>query len=154
MWYKTKSKNKKYFCRYCLQCPSNKKVLKEYKDVYLKINGKQNVKLKSRSITFKNYHKQLPASLKTYVDFECNVKKDKSSSDRGDNASYTEDMSIHILWAVCFDDNFIKSVVLYRGKNVFNNFIEVIFKEYEYLKKLFNTNLVTSVEDKQNISTE
>ena len=133
--------------------------MKEYKDVYLEINGKQNVKLKSRSITFKNYHKQLPASLKTYVDFECNVKKDKSSSDRGDNASYTEDMSIHnpcsfAYRVVCFDDNFIKSIVLYRGKNVFNNFIEVILEEYEYFKKLFNTNLVMSVEDKQNISTE
>ena len=44
---KTKCKNKKHFCRYCLQCFSSEKVLTEHKDVCLKTNGKQTVKLKS-----------------------------------------------------------------------------------------------------------
>ena len=31
MCYKTKNKNKKHFCRYCLQCFSGEKVLQEHK---------------------------------------------------------------------------------------------------------------------------
>ena len=51
---KTNCRNKKRFCRYCLQCFSSEKVLTEHKKVCLKINGKQTVKLKSSPIKFKN----------------------------------------------------------------------------------------------------
>ena len=54
---KTKNQNKKYFCKCCLQCFSSEKVLIEHKENYLMINGKQNVKLKSGSISLKNYFK-------------------------------------------------------------------------------------------------
>ena len=46
MFSKTKSKNKNYFCKSNLQCLSNKKGLGEHKNICLKINGKQAVKLK------------------------------------------------------------------------------------------------------------
>ena len=49
---KTKNKSKKHFCRYCLQCFSSERVLIEHKETFLKINGKQTVKLKSGSISF------------------------------------------------------------------------------------------------------
>ena len=52
---KTKNKNKKYSCKCCLQCFSSKKVLIEHKENCLIINSKQSVKLKSGSISFKNY---------------------------------------------------------------------------------------------------
>ena len=52
---KTKNENKKYFCKCCLQCFSSV----EHKENCLVINGKQSVKLKSSSISFKNYFKQL-----------------------------------------------------------------------------------------------
>ena len=68
---KTKNKNQKYFCKCCLQCFSSEKVLIEHKENCLIINGKQNVKLKSTSISFKNYFKQLPVPFKVYADFEC-----------------------------------------------------------------------------------
>ena len=42
----TKNKNKKHFCKYCLQCFSSEKLLQEHKNVCLKINGEQSVKLK------------------------------------------------------------------------------------------------------------
>ena len=51
------------------------KKFREHKEVDLKISNKPTVKLKSGSIIFKNYHKQLAAPLKIYVDFECDVKK-------------------------------------------------------------------------------
>ena len=47
---KTNDKNKKHFCRYCLQYFSSKIILIEHKEVYwIKINGKQS-KLRHRSI--------------------------------------------------------------------------------------------------------
>ena len=39
MFHKTKNKNKKYFCKSCLQCFSCKNVLTKHKEVYLSING-------------------------------------------------------------------------------------------------------------------
>ena len=42
---KTKNKNKKYFCKSCLQCYSSESVLTEHKKDCLNINGKQSVKL-------------------------------------------------------------------------------------------------------------
>ena len=38
MFHKTKNKNKKYFCKSCLQCFSSKNVLTEHKKVCLSIN--------------------------------------------------------------------------------------------------------------------
>ena len=45
MSYKAKNKNKKSFCKSCLQCFSSKNVLTEHKEDCLIINGKQSVKL-------------------------------------------------------------------------------------------------------------
>ena len=52
---KTKNKNKKYFCKNCLQCFSREEVLIEHKEDCLTINGKQNIKLEKGFISFKNY---------------------------------------------------------------------------------------------------
>ena len=85
---KAKNKNKKYFCKCCLQCFSSKKVLIEHKENCLIINCKQSVKLKSGSISFKNYFKQIPVPFKIYGDFECILREVKSIDKN--NGSYTE----------------------------------------------------------------
>ena len=77
-----KTKNKKYFCKCCLQC------------FCLVINGNRSVKLKSGSINFKNYLKQLPIPFKIYADFECILKGVKSS--HKNNGSHTEKYKDHI----------------------------------------------------------
>ena len=41
---KRRNKNKKCFCKYCLQGVSSEKVLVKHEDICLKINGKQTVK--------------------------------------------------------------------------------------------------------------
>ena len=71
---KTRNINKKYFCKCCLQCFSSERILIEHKENCLIINGKQSIKLKSGSISFKNYFKQLPVPFKIYADFECLLK--------------------------------------------------------------------------------
>ena len=71
---KTKTKNKKYFCKSCLQCFSSEKVLEDHIKDYLIINGGQNAKLEKGFIEFKNFNKQIPVPFKIYADFECLLK--------------------------------------------------------------------------------
>ena len=135
---KTKNKNKKYFCKCCLQCFSSEKVLIKHKENCLVINGKQRVKLKSGSISLKNYFKQLPVPFKVYADFECILKEIKISDKN--NSPYTEKYYEHIACSFAYkvvyiDNKFSKKVVLYKGKNAVYRFIKAIFEEYDYCKK-------------------
>ena len=70
MFHKTKTKNKKWFCKSCLQCFSGEKVLIKHKEDCLKINGVQSVKVEEGIIKFENYFKQLPVPFKIYADFK------------------------------------------------------------------------------------
>ena len=117
---KTKNKNNKYFCKCCLQCFSSEKVLIEHKENCLIINGKQSVKLKSGSISFRNYFKQLPVPFKIYDDFECLLKGFKSSDKN--NGLYTKKYQDHIPCSfgykfVCVDNKFSKKSCSLQGKN-------------------------------------
>ena len=117
---KQKIKIKKYFWKICLQCFSSEKILIEHKEDCLVINGKQSVNLKSGSISFKNYFKQLPAPFKICADFECILKRIRGS--HKNNGSYIEKYQDHIPCGfaynvVCIDNKFSKKVVLYRGQN-------------------------------------
>ena len=74
MFHTTKNKNKKYFCKSCLQCFSGKNLLTEHKEVSLSINGVHSVRLEKGTINFKNYFKQIPVPFKSYDDFQCSLK--------------------------------------------------------------------------------
>ena len=125
----TKNKNKRHFRKSCLQCFSSEKVFVEHKEACFKINGKQNVKLRSGSIKFKNYFKQLTVSFKIYADFESLF--GVRSSNKNNNISYIEKYQKHIpcsfAYNVRVDKKFSKSVVLYRRKYVVNEFIGKIY---------------------------
>ena len=54
MFHKTKNKNKKSFCRSCLECFSSENVLIKHKEDCLSINGKQSVNLEKGIIEFEN----------------------------------------------------------------------------------------------------
>ena len=77
MFHKTKNKNKKWFCRSCLQCFSRESVLIKHKENC--INGNQSVKLGKGITEFKNYFKQIPVPLKIYAGFECNLRDAESN---------------------------------------------------------------------------
>ena len=64
MFHKTKSKNKKRFCKSCLQCFSSENVLIKHKEDCLSISGQQSKNLEKGTIEFRNYLKQLPVSFK------------------------------------------------------------------------------------------
>ena len=95
MFNKTKYKGKKYFCKNCLQCFSSEKILSEHEEDCLVINGKQNVKLESGFISFKNYSKQIPDLFKIYADFECTLKKVDGDIECSSNSSYTRKYQNH-----------------------------------------------------------
>ena len=78
MFHKTKNKNKKWFCKSCLQCFSSENVLIKHKENCLSINGKQSVKLEKGIIKFENHFKQIPVPFKIYADFECNLRSVES----------------------------------------------------------------------------
>ena len=52
---KTKNKNKKWFCKSCLQCFSSENVFIKHKEYCLSIKGQQSINLKKGTIKFKNY---------------------------------------------------------------------------------------------------
>ena len=117
IFYKTKNKNKKWFCRSCLLCFSSGSVLIKHKEYCLSINGKQSVKLEKEIIEFKSYFKQIPVPFKIYVDFECNLRAVEYYE-----GSYTKKYQDHIPCSfayrvVCIDDRFTKPIVVYRGEN-------------------------------------
>ena len=78
MFYKLKNKNKKYFCKSCLQCFSGKNVLTKHKEVCLSINGVQSVRLEKGTIAFKKYFKQILGPFKNYAESECHLKSVES----------------------------------------------------------------------------
>ena len=139
MFYKTKkNKNKKYFCKSCLQCFSSKNVLTKHKEVCLSINGAQSVRLEKGTIEFKNYFKQIPVPFKIYADFECNLRGVESYE-----GSYTKKYQDQVPCSfaykvVCIDDRFSKPTVVFRGENAAYEFIKAIFKEHQYCKKVMN----------------
>ena len=122
MWNKTK-KNKKYFCKYCLQCFISERVLIGCKETCLKISGKQNVKLKSCSIKLKNHFKKLVVLFRIYAAFESILERVKSD-DRNNKTSYTGKYQKQIPCCfahkvVCVDVKLSNPIVLYRGKMQF-----------------------------------
>ena len=158
MFNKTKTENKKYFCKYCLKCFSSEKILVKHKEIYLKINGKQTVKLKIGFIELKNYTRQIPALFKLFADFECILKSVKS--DKKVSGSYTENYQDHIPCSftyklVCVDNKFSKPVVLYRGDNAAYTFIKMMLEEFGYCKKVmkkhFKKNLIKTEEEEEEI---
>ena len=90
MFHKKKNKNKKYFCKSCLQCFSSRNVFTQHKEVCLSINGTQSVRFEKGTIVFKNYFKQIPVPFKIDADFECNLK-----SVEGYEGSYSK-KQIHV----------------------------------------------------------
>ena len=77
--------------------------------------------------------------------------RDNGTSSTEKNQNYIP--CSHGYKVICVDDNFGKTVVLYRGENVIYEFIEVILKEYNYwetvMNEHFNKDLIISVENEK-----
>ena len=108
MFYKTKNKNKEWFCKSCLPFFSSENLFIKHKEDCLSIHGQQSINLEKGTIEFKNYFKQLPVPFKIYADFECNLKNVEF---------YTKKYHEHVPCSyaykvVCTDDQCSKSIVV------------------------------------------
>ena len=155
MFHKTKNKNKKYFCKSCLQCFSSKNVLTKHKEVCLSINSTQSVRLEKGAVEFKNYFKQIPVPFTIYADFEfeCNLKSVECHEGPYSKRHQDHVPCSFVYKLVCVDDEFTKPIVVFRGENAAYKFIAVILKESQYCKKVikkhFNKNLMMSEDEEQ-----
>ena len=68
----------------------------------MKVNGKQSVKLKSGSIKFDLFLKQLALPFKFYTDFLKWIHGD----DTNNNASYTKKHQGHVPWSFAYKSKF------------------------------------------------
>ena len=108
MFHKTKNKNKKWFCKSCLQCFSSENVLIKHKEDCLSINGKQSVKLEKGIIEFENYFKQIPVSFNIYADFESNLRGVECYEGSYTKKIYQDHVPyIFAYKVVCIDDRFL-----------------------------------------------
>ena len=120
-------------------------MLTKHKKVCLSINGVKSVRLEKGTIEFKNYFKQIPVPFKIYADFECNLKT-VESYEGSYSKKYQDNKKYHVPCSfayklVCVDDKFTKQMVVFRGENAAYEFIETIFKEYQYCKKVMKNTL-------------
>ena len=120
MFHKTKNKNKKYFCKSCLECFSSKNVLTKHKEVCLSINGAQSVRFQKGTIEFKNYFKQI--FVESY------------------EVSYSKKYQDHIPCSfaykfVCVDDKFTKRIVVFRGKILLTSLLKQFLKSITIIKR-------------------
>ena len=134
MFWKTKNKIKKWFCKSCLQCFSID-VLPKHKEDYLSINGKQSIKLEKETIEFENYFKQIPVQIKSYDNFECNLNGVESCQ-----GSYTQKYQYHIPCSfaykvVCDDDRFTKPIVVYSVTILLMNLLKQLLRNMGISKK-------------------
>ena len=160
MYNQTKHRERKHFCRYCLQCFNPEKVLTKHKDNCLQINGTQAIKMPSKDdniLKFNNFHKQLPVPFVIYADFESLLEK-VHGCQPSDSKSYTEAYQKHIdsghgYKVVCCDDKYTKPVQIYRGENAVYKFMEAMLEEVKYcrktIKKYFNKPLRMTENDEE-----
>ena len=135
MFLDTKNKNKKHFCKSCLQCFSSEVVPTKHKEDCLSINGAQSTKVEKGTIKLKSYFKQIPVPFKIYDDFECNLRNVEICK-----LSYSKKYQKYIrcrfaYTVVGIDDKYSKPIIVFRGKNAAYQFIKAILEEYEYCKK-------------------
>ena len=132
MFHKTKNKNKKWFCKSCLQCFSSKNILIKHKEDCLSINGTQSVDVEEGIIKFENYSEQLPVSFKIYADFECNLQDTKIYEGSCAKKYHDHVPCSYAYKIVCIDDRSSKPIVDYRGENGAYEFIKAILEEYKH----------------------
>ena len=154
MFRKTKNKNKKYFCKNCIQCFSSKNVFNNHIEVCLSINDAQSVRLEKGTIEFRNFFKQVLVPFKLYSDFEC-ILNSAESYEGSCSKKYQDHIPCSFAYKlVCVDYRFSKPIVVYRGKNAFYKIIGAILQEYEYCKKVmekhFNKSLIMTGDEEEN----
>ena len=111
----------------CTACNvfSSDRVLNNYKDNCIQVNGTQAIKMPTKDnniLKFNNFHKQQPVPFVIYADFEAITEKVQGCQPDS-NKSYTEAYQRHTdcgygyKLVCCYDDKYTKPEQIYRGEN-------------------------------------
>ena len=107
----------------------------KHREVCLSINDVQSVRLEKGTTEFKNCFKQIPIPFKIYVNSECNLKTVETYEGFYSKKYQVHDPCSFAYIVVCIDDKFTKPVVVVRDKNAAYEFIKVVLKSVNTLKK-------------------
>ena len=151
MYNKTKHKERKHFCMYCLQCLSSKEHLEKHKVDCIEINGKQAIEMPEpgSTIEFTNYRKELPAHFVIYADFEAITEK---VGEKAPQKSHTKQYQKHTdcgygyKVVCCYDDKFSKPIKVFRGEKAVHKFMEDMLAEVKYCQKVVKTHFSKPLE--------
>ena len=162
MYIKTKHRERKHFCMYCLQCFASESVLNNRKTNCVSINEAQAIKMPEKGdniLEFNNPHKQMTQAFVIYADFEVITEK-MHICQPNDKKSFTEAYQNHTdcgyayKLVCCYDNKFSKPLQLYRGENAVYKFMECMLHEVrwckETIKRQFNKPLKMTNEDELN----
>ena len=137
---KTKYKERKHFCMYCLQCFSSGHILSKHETNCMVINGELAIRMSQKgkiTLGLQNYSKQMPVPFVIYGDFEAITEKVLGC--QPDNAqSYTDKYQKHTSCSYgykvvcCHDDKHKRPVKIYRGEKRIQTFMQEMLKEVEY----------------------
>ena len=88
---------RKHFCRYCLHAFITEEILKRHIKDYLKINGKQTIKMpkKGEYVKFENFERKIESIFMIYVDFE-SILVPEDIGKQNANDSYTNKYKKHV----------------------------------------------------------
>ena len=120
MYNKTKHKEKKHFCMYCLQNFTTGQILLKHKDNCMVVNGKQAIRMPNKGeniVQFKNHQRQMPAPFVIYAEFEAITEKIQGR-EPNKNKLYTDKYQKHTSCSYgykvvfCYDDKYTKPVKL------------------------------------------
>ena len=143
----SKHKERKHFCKHCLQCFSSERILANHVKNCLTINGNQAINMLKKGeniLKFNNFHKQLPVPFVIYADFEAITKKVQGCEQSDEmkkeeeKRSYTEAYQTHedcgygYKVVCCYKKKYSKPIQTYRGENAVYKFIEKMLEEVEY----------------------
>ena len=145
MYDKTKHKERKYFCMYCLQHFTSENRLNDHKNDCITINGEQAIRMPKEGeniLKFDNHQKQIPVPFVIYADFEAIVEKVHGCAPSTDS-SYTEAYQKHTACGYCYkvvccNDEYSKPDVGYRGEEAASKFMDAMLEEVEYCLKTTN----------------
>ena len=139
MFQKTKNKNKKYFCKICLQCFSIKNVLTEHKEVCLSSNGAQSGRLEKGTIEFKNLKiefaiKLMQVPFKIYSDFECFLTS-AESYEGSCSKKYKDHIPCSFTYKLVLMINLVNKLLFTEVKMLLINLLKQFLKSMNTIKK-------------------
>ena len=131
-------RERKHFCRYCLDAFIKEEILKRHIKDCFKINGKQRIIIpkKGKYVKFKNFERKIKSPFMIYADFE-SILGPEDNGKQNPNEFYTNKYQKHVACSygyklVCVDDKFSKPFKSYLGEDAVYNFISSMIKESKY----------------------